>query len=164
MFSSANARSYTVGPTGILMMNAGINVSRVPNSVGRSNMRRNVPHRETARLVQRLAFGLCPFSIPLPGLPRMQRLHLLDLIPRCPARFLSLTPNPDRHHRWDTTRWRRECVSQFHHFSVPTNTTANFLNNSGVLTSNILARVTGGNVSKFSAPFKPRDSGMRTSS
>ena len=34
VFSSANARSYTVGPTGILMMNAGINVSRVPNCVG----------------------------------------------------------------------------------------------------------------------------------
>jgi filamentous hemagglutinin family protein len=32
---------------------------------------------------------------------------------------------------------------------VPINTTANFLNNSGIPTSNILARVTGGNISNI---------------
>jgi filamentous hemagglutinin family protein len=37
----------------------------------------------------------------------------------------------------------------FGEFNVPTNTTANFLNNTGLPTSNILGRVTGGNLSSI---------------
>src|SRR5262245_24069934 len=37
----------------------------------------------------------------------------------------------------------------FGDFNVPTNTIANFLNDSGLATSNILGRVTGGNISNL---------------
>ena len=113
-------------------------------------MRRNVPHRETARLVQRLAFGLCllflfPYPVALAQTITSSGLNTTVSGP------ISL---PNDQTQIDITGGTRpggggNVFHSFGHFSVPTNTTANFLNNSGLPTSNILARVTGGNVSNI---------------
>src|SRR5215467_14161096 len=53
----------------------------------------------------------------------------------------------------------------FGQFNVPNNNIANFLNDSGLATSNILGRVNGGNISNiFLARFKPPASRTRTCS
>ena len=46
-------------------------------------------------------------------------------------------------------RQRTQSIHSLGQFNVPTNTTANFLNDSGLATSNILGRVTGGNPSNI---------------
>ena len=52
----------------------------------------------------------------------------------------------------------------FGEFGVPNNNIANFLNDSGLATSNILGRVTGGNISNIFGAIQTQDSGARTSS
>jgi large exoprotein involved in heme utilization and adhesion len=79
---------------------------------------------------------------------------------------LSVTP-PSGTVQYDITGGTRPGggVNLFHSFgdfNVPNNTIANFLNDSGLTTSNILGRVTGGNPSTL-APFKPLASGTPTS-
>ena len=108
------------------------------------------PHRETARLVQRLAFVL----------------PLLFLLPSHLSLAQTITPSglntavsgpiafPNGQTQIDITGGTRpggggNVFHSFGNFSVPNNTTANFLNNSGLPTSNILARVTGGNTSNI---------------
>lgn len=51
----------------------------------------------------------------------------------------------------------------FGDFNVPNNNIANFLNNSGLATSNILGRVTGGISPTSLEPSKRQDSGTPTS-
>src|SRR5688572_28365912 len=54
--------------------------------------------------------------------------------------------------QYDITGGTRAGANLFHsfgNFNVPTNDIANFLNDSGLPTSNILGRITGGNVSNI---------------
>ena len=113
-------------------------------------MHRNVPHRETARLVQRLAFGLCLLFL-FPDPVSLAQTITSSGLNTAVSGPISL---PNGQTQVDITGGMRPGggVNLFHsfgQFSVPGNTTANFLNNSGVPTSNILARVTGGNVSNI---------------
>ena len=79
---------------------------------------------------------------------------------------------PANHIQYDITGGTRpggaDGTNLFHSFgdfNVPTNNIANFLNDSGLATSNILGRVTGGNPLDISlAPFRPPASGTRISS
>src|SRR5215472_12973784 len=66
---------------------------------------------------------------------------------------LSATPPPGKV-QYDITGGTRpgggtNLFHSFGNFNVPSNNIANFLNNSGLATSNILGRVTGGNISNI---------------
>ena len=108
------------------------------------------PHRETARLVQRLAFVLpLLFLLPSPlSLAQTITPSGLNTAVSGPIAF------PNGQTQIDITGGTRpggggNVFHSFGNFSVPNNTTANFLNKSGLPTSNILARVTGGNTSNI---------------
>ncbi|HEY3475891.1 MAG TPA: filamentous hemagglutinin N-terminal domain-containing protein, partial [Anaerolineales bacterium] len=108
------------------------------------------PRREPARLVQRLAFGfsfllLFPYPVSLAQTITSSGLNTAVSGP------ISL---PNGQTQVDITGGTRpggggNVFHSFGNFGVPSNTTANFLNNSGLPTSNILGRVTGGNVSNI---------------
>ena len=108
------------------------------------------PHREPARLVRCLAFVL-----PLLFLMRSP-LALAQTITSSGLNTAVSGPIalPNGQTQIDITNGTRpggggNVFHSFGNFSVPINTTANFLNNSGIPTSNILARVTGGNISNI---------------
>src|SRR5262249_60860069 len=72
---------------------------------------------------------------------------------------LSATPPPGKG-QYDITGGTRpgggpNLFHSFGQFNVPNNNIANFLNDSGLATSNILGRVTGGNISNIFGPIQP---------
>ena len=80
--------------------------------------------------------------------------HRLPLHLRVQHRHQSADPAAARadqlqHHRRDPAWWRANLFHSFGNFGVPNNNIANFLNESGAATSNILGRVTGGNPSNI---------------
>jgi filamentous hemagglutinin family protein len=114
-------------------------------------MRSNVkPRQSTARLGQRFAFGLSLlflFACPVVLAQTITSSGLNTAV----SGPISL---PNGQTQVDITGGTRpggggNVFHSFGSFNVPSNTTANFLNNSGLPTSNILGRVTGGNISNI---------------
>ena len=109
------------------------------------------PHREHDRLIRRFIFGLslflaisCSFSLAQAVTPITP--SGLNTTVSAPITL------PSGQTQFDITGGARpgggaNLFHSFGDFNVPNNNIANFLNNSGLATSNILGRVTGGNVS-----------------
>jgi filamentous hemagglutinin family protein len=109
-------------------------------------------HRQHARVVlSLLALGLSlflsvPFSVSL-----AQTITSSGLNTTVSAPIVSIPSGKIQLNITDGTRpgGGANLFHSFGEFNVPTNTTANFLNNTGLPTSNILGRVTGGNLSSI---------------
>jgi filamentous hemagglutinin family protein len=109
-------------------------------------------HRKRARVVPcLLALGLSlvlsvPFSVSL-----AQTITSSGLNTTVSAPILSIPSGKIQLNITDGTRpgGGTNLFHSFGEFNVPTNITANFLNNTGLPTSNILGRVTGGNLSSI---------------
>lgn len=109
------------------------------------------PHREHAFMVRPLIFGVAlVLAIPC-------SVSLAQEVAPITASGLNTTVSgpitlPSGETQFDITGGTRpggggNLFHSFGNFDVPNNNIANFLNNSGLATSNILGRVTGGNVS-----------------
>src|ERR1051326_7428032 len=108
------------------------------------------PHRARARFVHHLIFGLflllaLPCSV---SLAQTITSSGLDTAVSAPIHL----PSGQTH--FDITGGARpgggtNLFHSFGDFNVPNNNVANFLNDSGLATSNILGRVTGGDVSNI---------------
>jgi filamentous hemagglutinin family protein len=109
------------------------------------------PHREHALLVRRFLLGLSLFlAIPC-------SVSLAQEVTPITSSGLNTTVSapitlPSGETQFNITDGTRpggglNLFHSFGHFDVPNNNIANFLNNSGLATSNILGRVTGGNMS-----------------
>src|ERR1043166_9168663 len=106
-----------------------------------------MPHRAPARFVHHLIFGLFPF-LALPcsvSLAQTITSSGLDTAVSAPINL------PSGQTQFDITGGTRpgggtNLFHSFGDFNVPNNNIANFLNDSGLATSNILGRVTGGNI------------------
>ena len=111
------------------------------------------PHREHARCVQRLLFGL----LLLLGIPcSFSQAQAVTPITSSGLNTTVSAPIslPSGQTQFDITGGTRpggglNLFHSFGNFNVPNNNIANFLNDSGLATSNILGRVTGGNISNI---------------
>src|ERR1043166_2427804 len=109
-----------------------------------------MPHRAPARFVHHLIFGLFPF-LALPcsvSLAQTITSSGLDTAVSAPIQL------PSGQTQFDITGGTRpeggtNLFQSSADFNVPNDNIANFLNDSGLPTSNILARVTGGDVSNI---------------
>jgi filamentous hemagglutinin family protein len=108
-------------------------------------------HRKQARLVHCLGLGLFLF-LPVPfAVSLAQTITPSGLNTTVSAPIVSMPSGNIQINITDGTRpgGGANLFHGFGEFNVPTNTTANFLNNTGLPTSNILGRITGGNLSSI---------------
>lgn len=109
-------------------------------------------HAEHVRLSLYLIFAfslVLPFAYPTMSVHAASPITPSSLNTRVSDPFLTAGGKT----QYDITGGTRAGTNLFHSFgdfNVPNNNIANFLNDSGLATSNILGRVTGGNLSSIS--------------
>jgi filamentous hemagglutinin family protein len=106
-------------------------------------------HRKRPRVMHcLLALGISLLPVPY-SVSRAQTITSSGLNTSVSAPIVSIPSGKIQINITDGTRpgGGANLFHSFGEFNVPTNTTANFLNNTGLPTSNILGRVTGGNLS-----------------